>query len=91
MDNVKTKSAPTSSVAAGSNTTNATAEGLTGSHQMSAEERERHQAFLAFVRAKEDAWATMSPDERAEAEAAWEAAVTNINNARAGHRKVFVG
>jgi len=58
---------------------------------MSAEERERHQAFLAFVRAKEDAWATMSPDERAAVEAMWERAAKNINDARAGHRKVFVG
>jgi len=64
---------------------------VAGSHRLNAEEQKRHQAFLAFVRAKEEAWATMSPAERAEAEAAWEAAVTNINDARAGHRKVFVG
>ncbi len=55
------------------------------------EERQRHQAFLAFVHAKEQAWAAMSPAERAAAEAMWEAAAKNINDARAGHRKVFVG
>ena len=88
MENLKTK--PTSEPA-GDGTVSAKNECTLGSRQVSAEEQKRHQAFLAFVRAKEDAWATMSPEERAEAEAAWEATVKNINDARAGHRKVFVG
>lgn len=48
------------------------------------------QAFMAFVRAKERASATMSPAERAAAEASWEDVIDNINDARSGHRKVFV-
>ena len=91
MANVKSKSPTTSSETAGGNATNPTPEWLTAAHQTSAEERERHQSFLAFVRAKEQSWAAMSPAERAASEAMWEAAAKNINEVRAGHRKVFVG
>ena len=55
-----------------------------------AEVQSRHQAFLAYVRAKEQAWANLSPTARKAAEAGWEAVIKNINDARAGHRKVFV-
>jgi hypothetical protein len=50
----------------------------------------RHKAFLSFIHAKERAWVTLSPAEREAAEAGWGAVIKNINDARAGHRKVFV-
>lgn len=58
--------------------------------QLTPEQEARLAAFDAIVKRRDEEWAAMTPEERAEEDAAWVRVKATINGDRAGYRQVFV-
>jgi hypothetical protein len=58
--------------------------------QLTREERARLAAFDAVVKMRDEEWASMTPNERADELESWEKVKETVNRDRAGYRQVFV-